>query len=319
MGGEQVAEFPEYRSDLIKLARDKAQMRKVAAGNASRVNAAEAEEDAKSGFTDESLKEEDTTKPHDKYVLSPAGARLGFYEVEDIIADMKKAGEKVDINHALIRGLRRGFAIYTNEVGFSCYRRQVQMLAQKGRLAVVFSDEALAYGVNMPFRSCVFCGDMGDSLTSLVAQQMQGRAGPEVWMSKETSFTSEWNGLTLRILCLDKSPTLLVRSLAIQPWLFSKPLLHPVILMTRNTLCMMRTSLSLPLQSERCNVRRIATQLSRSRLWSGWLVQAWKTSAMVKKRLNILLFRIESSKAFDMWMKMDAWKWITMWFPWSVK
>jgi len=175
--GEQVAEFPEYRSDLIKLARDKAQMRKVAAGNASRVNAAEAEEDAKSGFTDESLKEEDTTKPHDKYVLSPAGARLGFYEVEDIIADMKKAGEKVDINHALIRGLRRGFAIYTNEVGFSCYRRQVQMLAQKGRLAVVFSDEALAYGVNMPFRSCVFCGDMGDSLTSLVAQQMQGRAG----------------------------------------------------------------------------------------------------------------------------------------------
>mmetsp|Transcript_40782 Transcript_40782/g.74625 ORF Transcript_40782/g.74625 Transcript_40782/m.74625 type:complete len:1026 (+) Transcript_40782:2809-5886(+) len=174
---EQVAEFPGYRKDLIKLARDKAQMRKVAAGNASRVNAAEAEEDAKSGFTDETLKEEDTTKPHDRYVLSPAGMRLGFYEVEDIISDMKKAGERVDINHALIRGLRRGIAIYTNEVGFSCYRRQVQMLAQKGRLAVVFSDEALAYGVNMPFRSCVFCGDMGDSLTSLIAQQMQGRAG----------------------------------------------------------------------------------------------------------------------------------------------
>jgi len=29
----------------------------------------------------------------------------------------------------------------------------------------------------MPFRSCVFCGDMGDSLTPLIAQQMQGRAG----------------------------------------------------------------------------------------------------------------------------------------------
>jgi len=174
---EQVAEFPGYRKDLIKLARDKALMRKVAAGQASRVNAAEAEEDAKSGFTDENLTQEDTTKPHDKYVLSPAGKRLGFNEVEDLIADMKKSGERVDINHALIRGLRRGIAIYTNEVGFSCYRRQVQMLAQKGRLAVVFSDEALAYGVNMPFRSCVFCGDMGDSLTALIAQQMQGRAG----------------------------------------------------------------------------------------------------------------------------------------------
>lgn len=174
---EQVTEFPTYRKDLIKSAREKAQMRKVAAGQASRVNAAEAEEDAKSGFVDDSLIQEDTTKPHDKYILSPPGKRLNFNEVENIIADMKKSGERVDINHALIRGLRRGIAIYTNEVGFSCYRRQVQMLAQKGRLAVVFSDDALAYGVNMPFRSCVFCGDMGDQLTPLIAQQMQGRAG----------------------------------------------------------------------------------------------------------------------------------------------
>jgi ATP-dependent RNA helicase DDX60 len=174
---EQVAEFPNYRKDLIKVAREKAQMRKVAAGKASKKNEAEAEEEAKAGFVDDSLIQEDTTKPHDKFVLSSAGKRLSYNEIEDIIADMKKSGESVDINHALIRGLRRGIAIYTNEVGFACYRRQVQMLAQKGRLAVVFSDEALAYGVNMPFRSCIFCGDMGDALTPLIAQQMQGRAG----------------------------------------------------------------------------------------------------------------------------------------------
>lgn len=175
---EQVAEFPNYRKDLIKVAREKAQMRKVAAGKASKnKNEAEAEEEAKAGFVDDSLIQEDTTKPHDKYVLAAPGKRLSYNEVEDIIADMKKSGEAVDINHALIRGLRRGIAIYTNEVGFACYRRQVQMLAQKGRLAVVFSDEALAYGVNMPFRSCIFCGDMGPALTPLIAQQMQGRAG----------------------------------------------------------------------------------------------------------------------------------------------
>ena len=97
--------------------------------------------------------------------------------MEVIIAELKKAGEKVNINHALIRGLRRGIANYTNEMGFACYRRQVQMLAQKERLAVLFLDEALAYGVNMPFRSCVFCGNMGDLLTALIAQQMQGLAG----------------------------------------------------------------------------------------------------------------------------------------------
>jgi len=174
---EQVAEFPDYRKDLIKVAREKAQMRKVADGKASKKNEAEAEEEAKSGFVDESLIQEDTTKPHEKYVLTPPGKRLSYNEVEDIIADMKKSGEKADVNHALIRGLRRGIAIYTNEVGYSCYRRQVQMLAQKGRLAVVFSDDALAYGVNMPFRSCIFCGDMGETLTPLIAQQMQGRAG----------------------------------------------------------------------------------------------------------------------------------------------
>jgi superfamily II DNA or RNA helicase len=174
---EQMAEFSNYRKDLMKVAREKAQMRKVAAGKASKKNEAEAEEEAKSGFVDDSLIQEDTTKPHDKYVLSAAGKRLSYAEVEDIISDMKKSGEAVDVNHALIRGLRRGIAIYTNEVGFLCYRRQVQMLAQKGRLGVVFSDDALAYGVNMPFRSCLFCGDMGDELTPLIAQQMQGRAG----------------------------------------------------------------------------------------------------------------------------------------------
>lgn len=174
---EQLAEFPDYRKELIKSAREKAQMRKIAEGRASRENAAEAEEEAKAGFVDDSLVNEDTTRPHDKYVLSTAGKRLNYNEVENIMSDMKKSGEVVDINHALIRGLRRGIAIYTNEVGFSCYRRQVQMLAQQGRLAVVFSDDALAYGVNMPFRSCIFCGDMGDDLTPLIAQQMQGRAG----------------------------------------------------------------------------------------------------------------------------------------------
>merc|ERR1712179_445591 len=110
---EQMAEFPECRKDLIKKAKEKTQMRKVAAGRASRENAAEAEEEAKAGFEDESLVQEDTTKPHDKFVLAPAGKRLGFNEVEDIMADMKKSGERVDINHALIRGLRRGIAIYT--------------------------------------------------------------------------------------------------------------------------------------------------------------------------------------------------------------
>ena len=54
----------------------------------------------------------------------------------------------------------------------------VQKFAQKGRLGIVFSDEALAYGVNMPFRTSAFIGDPGPELLGpLLAQQAQGRAG----------------------------------------------------------------------------------------------------------------------------------------------
>ena len=63
-----MAEFPSYCKDLVTLACEKALLHEVATGQASRVKVAEAEEDAKSGFTDDNLTQEDTTKPHDKYV-----------------------------------------------------------------------------------------------------------------------------------------------------------------------------------------------------------------------------------------------------------
>ena len=171
--------YPTHRADLVKRAKEKAALRKIAAGKAEKggENQKEAEQENQAGFDEEDLSIEDIYQPHPKFVLSPVTNHLKFQEVEDVRIAMEKAGEVVDANHALIRGLRRGMAIYTNEVGFACYRRQVQILAQKGRLAVVFSDEALAYGVNMPFRSCIFCGHMGSLLTPLIAQQMQGRAG----------------------------------------------------------------------------------------------------------------------------------------------
>ena len=51
------------------------------------------------------------------------------------------------------------------------------MLVSLGKLGVVISDNSLAFGVNMPFRTCIFCGEMEGRLTPLMAQQMSGRAG----------------------------------------------------------------------------------------------------------------------------------------------
>jgi len=170
----QNEEFPHWRENLVKTAEENERLRQIAAGKAEK-NEKEATEDAKDGQAP--LTESDVNKPHEKYCFTSKGGIIPYVKVEEIRNDMIKAGEDVDINHALIRGLRRGIAIYTNEIGFACYRRWVQILAQQGFLAVVFSDDALAYGVNMPFRSCIFCGDMGPALTPLIAQQMQGRAG----------------------------------------------------------------------------------------------------------------------------------------------
>jgi len=105
----------QTHSDLCKQLRisqllSPLQSKKVvnAAGKASRENV----------VTNDLLISEDTTKPHNKYVLTPVSKRLSYNEVEDVISHMKKAGEK-DINHALIQGLRCHIAIYTNEVGGS--------------------------------------------------------------------------------------------------------------------------------------------------------------------------------------------------------
>ena len=76
-----------------------------------------------------------------------------------------------------MRALRRGIGLCIDDPLMSTYRSHVMRLAMQGRLAVVFSDYSLAFGVNMPFRTCVFNGNAGGLLTPLMAQQMSGRAG----------------------------------------------------------------------------------------------------------------------------------------------
>ena len=138
------------------------------------------------------LKEEDTVDiemsaapdpwaPHPEFMLCAEKNRVGPKEHSEIREKLlRELAEKKDAegreSHPLLRGLSRGVAIYTDDAGLAEYQRVVQNLAQRGMLAVVFSDYSLAYGVNMPFRTCCFCGDC-ELLDPLMAQQMAGRAG----------------------------------------------------------------------------------------------------------------------------------------------
>lgn len=125
----------------------------------------------------------DPYAPHPDFVLCSEKNRIGAREYDEIRKQLSqelsnKSGDAEGRDcHPLLRGLQRGMAIYVDDGSLAAYNRVVQGLAQRGMLAVVFSDSSLAYGVNMPFRTCCFCGDTPGLLDALMAQQMAGRAG----------------------------------------------------------------------------------------------------------------------------------------------
>ena len=90
---------------------------------------------------------------------------------------IKKTGIKVNYENLLLQGLKRGIGLYTKDLP-DVYLRIVQELAQNKELGVVISDESLAIGINMPFRTSVIMGWKKDKdFSSLLYHQMSGRAG----------------------------------------------------------------------------------------------------------------------------------------------
>lgn len=170
--------YPNFREkvqlEYAEWEKNQASMRKREA----KVKAKGKEEDDREAQAFEEKPPPDIYAPHPDFVLTPAGSRLAATEFKEIKWQLRRElSEDSDDGHALVRSLRRGIAIYNQNLP-AAYLRIVQTLAQAGRLAVVFSDDSLAYGVNMPFRTCCFCEDTAeDVLTSLMVQQMAGRAG----------------------------------------------------------------------------------------------------------------------------------------------
>lgn len=188
----QHATFPSYYTDL-KADRE---ARATAAANAIRSlggNAKNLQQQQQSGAIQVvSIPEVDIYEPHPKFILSTS-IPLNKDEIRKLIDEIERydgfkkrektamdnmKGENMQIlEHPLIRGLKRGIGLFVEEISFPSYRRAVQRLASEGKLGVVVSDSSLAFGVNMPFRTCIFCGEMNGQLDELMAQQMSGRAG----------------------------------------------------------------------------------------------------------------------------------------------
>jgi hypothetical protein len=90
-----------------------------------------------------------------------------------------KEGRGMDISyeHPLMRAIQRGIAVFTRDMDHQ-YQRMVQELTLGRKIGIVISDESLAFGVNMPFKTSVITGSKpNDVIPSWLLQQMAGRAG----------------------------------------------------------------------------------------------------------------------------------------------
>jgi superfamily II DNA or RNA helicase len=97
--------------------------------------------------------------------------------VEEWVNDLKQYFPIVnDTYHYIIMLLWRGVGIYAQGLP-DPYLRLVQSLATQKKLAVVFSDKSLVFGISMPFRSVVISKYNNIINDSALYHQMAGRAG----------------------------------------------------------------------------------------------------------------------------------------------
>ena len=117
-------------------------------------------------------------QPHTDFIVNDEQLFTGAV-VEGWVNDLKKYFPNTgDDYHWLIVMLWRGVGVYVKGLP-DPYLRLVQSLASSKKLAVVFSDSSLVFGVSMPFRTTVILRDMltEDKLDSMMYHQMAGRAG----------------------------------------------------------------------------------------------------------------------------------------------
>jgi hypothetical protein len=116
--------------------------------------------------------------PHEDFIFN-VESKISSNDIKELHEKFKMYFPCINGDyHFLIRLLWRGIGVYT--VGLpDNYLRLIQSLASQKKLAIVFSDQSLVFGVSMPFRSSVIYHDNNavDNLNPMIYHQMAGRAG----------------------------------------------------------------------------------------------------------------------------------------------
>lgn len=115
-------------------------------------------------------------EPHYKYNFNQAQL-FSEDEIKKLIIETGFT-EKNDKLHIIIKLLWSGVGIYAQGLP-EAYLRVVQKLTCEKRIAILFSDMSLVFGVSMPFRTTVIYKNPNiiDDLDPMLYHQMVGRAG----------------------------------------------------------------------------------------------------------------------------------------------
>jgi hypothetical protein len=129
-------------------------------------------------FNFEFISENAINSPHEDFIFNKDD-RFSDNEIKEWAEKFKIYFPCVNGDyHYLIRLLWRGIGVYVNGLPHG-YLRLIQTLATKKKLAVVFSDISLVFGISMPFRCSIIYKNNKtiDNLDSMMYHQMAGRAG----------------------------------------------------------------------------------------------------------------------------------------------
>ena len=112
-------------------------------------------------------------EPHPDFIVN----QIQYFSediIEKYVSDLKKYFPNIgDYYHFIIKLLWRGIGVYVAGLP-EPYLRLVQILACQKKLAIVFSDSSLVFGVSMPFRTSVI---LNSDIDAMLYHQMSGRAG----------------------------------------------------------------------------------------------------------------------------------------------
>jgi superfamily II DNA or RNA helicase len=126
---------------------------------------------------EKTIEVEEINAPHPDFIFSKD--KINDNLVKEYHYKFKKYFPNLDGDyHFLIRLLWRGIGVYA--IGLpEGYLRLIQSLANKKKLAIVFSDISLVFGISMPFKTSIIYHDetCPDNLDSMTYHQMAGRAG----------------------------------------------------------------------------------------------------------------------------------------------